>query len=160
MLGGLANKESQCNSMEFRPAKPEDLPQMERVYLQCVDQADWMPEESKARINFARETEGERLFVVSDGDSVLGFAAIWEPESFIHHLYVRPDVQRSGIGRLLLQGVASEIPLPLRLKCLCANHRARLFYLSLGWKIQEQGLSESGPYWLMQLETGDRRDTS
>lgn len=76
MLAWLANKESQCNSMVFRQARPEDLPQVEQVYVQCVEQADWMPEESKARVNFARDTEGERLFVVADGASVAGFAAI------------------------------------------------------------------------------------
>ncbi len=145
--------------MEFRPARPEDLPQAEQVFLQCVDEAGWMPEESKGRVNFARDTEGEKLFVAIWEGEVAGFAAVWEPESFIHHLYVRPDLQGLGVGTRLLQGVAQTVPLPLRLKCLCANQRARLFYLSRGWQIREQGISESGPYWLMDFGAGDRQDT-
>ncbi|MCW0220571.1 MAG: GNAT family N-acetyltransferase [Prosthecobacter sp.] len=139
----------------FREATSSDAPAMAAIYQRCLTVADWMPEEVKATADFDRDTEGERLFVEETGAGrILGYVAVWEPESFIHHLYVDPEVQGRRVGVRLLTSLLDHVALPWRLKCSCSNQRAHQFYLSQGWVELEMGDSEAGPYMLMELTDG------
>ena len=79
--------------------------------------------------DFERESEGELTFVAITGGIVRGYISIWEPEWFVHHLYVDPSASGAGIGRVLLEHTWElASPQPLRLKCQTANTNAISFY--------------------------------
>jgi len=84
-----------------------------------------------------KETTDERMLVAEKDSTVVGFASIFEPESFLHHLYVDPDHHRQGIGTLLLAYAEQTAKAELSLKCQIANSEAIRFY-------KRQGYSESG----------------
>ena len=81
----------------------------------------------------AAETEGERIFVAEQDGEVRGFASLWEPGSFLHHLHVEPTYQRQGIGAALLDHVAGFATSALSLKCQTENVGALCFYSQVGF---------------------------
>ena len=99
--------------------------------------------------DFDLHTEGERILVAAVGAEVLGFASIWEPDSFLHNLFVHPSFTRKGVGRALLAGCAKHLSAPPTLKCMKANTKALQFYASQGWRALREEVGPDGPYFLM-----------
>lgn len=99
--------------------------------------------------DFDVHTEGERILVAVVGAEIQGFASIWEPDSFLHHLFVHPSALRQGIGRVLLAQCGRYFTRPPTLKCLRANGRALRFYQAQGWRVLREGVGPDGPYLLM-----------
>ncbi len=48
----------------------------------------WLETSTYQLLDFDQDTEAERIHVALEGDDVLGFISVWEPDNFIHHLYV------------------------------------------------------------------------
>lgn len=138
--------------LHFREAQADDRPALAELYRSSLDAAGWMPPSIKAGADFERDTQGERLFLVEEKGNIVGFLSVWEPESFIHHLYVSPACQGRGVGSLLLASLGTCLPPPWRLKCLCSNVRAHRFYQNRGWVEVEMAQSEAGPYRLMMWQ--------
>lgn len=90
------------------------------------------------------------LVAVGMDDGPVGFASAWEPEAFIHHLYVRGGSRQRGVGRLLLTALRARLPMPWRLKCLRANAGALAFYVGQGWREISSGVGEDGPFALLE----------
>lgn len=140
----------------IRIAKADDHPAMVRTYRSArLASPCWAHLPPATASDFFQETEGESLWVAeSPNKEVVGFVSVWLPESFVHHLYVEPSLQRHGIGRALLSHIhALGLPKPLTLKCLEANHPALAFYTKQGWKMTSRGLSEQGEFVLMESGT-------
>lgn len=57
--------------------------------------------------DFERQTQGEQVLVALVESVPVGFAAIWETDSFVHHLFVHPAWLRQGIGQALLAACVS-----------------------------------------------------
>ena len=139
-----------------RPAGPDDLPRCAEIYAAARRVAfHWLPPETMTRDDFARDTAGEEVTVaVSDGPDhpglIVGFAAAWRPDRFIHHLYVDPAWRRHGIGSLLLAHVAAALAPPVRLKCVVANTPAVAFYRKHDWTEERRGEDSLGPYILFR----------
>ena len=134
-----------------RPFAEKDRAILEVIYRDCRSEATWLLPGAKEQSNFSRDTEGETLLVaVGSNDEPAGFVSVWEPDSFIHHLYVRSSVRARGVGQLLLKSLNGRIPKPWRLKCLRANSEAFGFYLSKGWMEVSSGLSEDGPFAMLE----------
>ncbi|QPJ65264.1 MAG: GNAT family N-acetyltransferase [Candidatus Nitrohelix vancouverensis] len=93
-------------------------------------------------------TEGELVHVAERGGKVAGFISVWEPESFIHHLYVDPEFWGMGIGTELVDFMASLTRgRPLGLKCKVGNKLAMAFYRARGFvETDERGEDEYGPW--------------
>ena len=87
---------------------------------------------------------------VGDSDEPEGFISVWEPESFIHHLYVRSSSRGHGIGGALVDALSARIPRPWRLKCLRANSAATAFYLSRGWREVSSGTGDEGAFAVLE----------
>lgn len=98
-----------------------------------------------------RETEGETLLLAELDGRIAGFAAVWEPDAFLHHLYVDPAMQRRGVGRALIDGMRRLCGRPLELKCQANNRAALAFYKKLGFTPGESGISDIGP-WIRHTE--------
>jgi ribosomal protein S18 acetylase RimI-like enzyme len=71
------------------------------------------------------------VFVAIDENHIIGFSRVKGGE--ISHVYVHPDHQRGGAGRLLLRAVVDASGGNASLWVLADNHRARAFYEALGF---------------------------
>jgi len=114
------------------------LTPMERWACAAILEAAWNAALPDAPRNidaeqFATETVDELVLVAVANEGVIGFASIYAPDSFLHHLYVDPRTQGQGIGSLLLRESAARVTAPLTLKCQIANTRARAFYAKHGF---------------------------
>jgi GNAT superfamily N-acetyltransferase len=95
----------------YRPAKPEDLEEAERVAQQSGNalrvRHGGQPSPAPPSIAFpefclAQDPVG--LWVAVDGDTIVGFGFSWMTEKFwcLSQLFVRPEMQARGIGQALL----------------------------------------------------------
>ena len=137
--------------LAVRPFRERDRPALEAIYRACRKEAAWLPAASKERSDFSRDTEGEAILVaVGHDDEPVGFISAWEPDRFVHHLYVRRRSRRNGIGQALLDALEARMQKPWRLKCPRANSEAMAFYLERGWNEVSSGASEDGPFALLE----------
>jgi ribosomal protein S18 acetylase RimI-like enzyme len=105
----------------------------------------------KGELGLCARYAGETLFVaVGSDDKPLGFLSVWEPDRFIHHLYVRGEARDRGIGRALLRSLRTRLPVPWKLKCLTANDGALAFYMRQGWRKVSSDVGEEGPYFVLE----------
>ncbi|MCW1926573.1 GNAT family N-acetyltransferase [Luteolibacter arcticus] len=139
--------------MRLRPALPTDQATLSDLYLRSRRTAfTWRDPAAFQLDDFARDTEGELIHLAESlSGEILGFLSLWEPDRFIHHLFIAPDHLRQGIGQALLADLLQRLPGPFRLKCLTANLPALAFYRGLGWTEIERGTSDDGDY--LQLES-------
>jgi GNAT superfamily N-acetyltransferase len=134
-----------------RPCTETDRSKLAAIYRDCRAEADWLPSHARKTSNFERDTEGEELFVaVGSDDEPEGFVSVWRPDAFIHHLYVRRESRRKGVGLMLLKSLEAWLPLPWKLKCLRANAGALAFYFSQDWKEIESGDGNEGPFAVLE----------
>ncbi len=136
----------------LRLAEESDRPALRALFL-AVRRATyaWQAPASFALADFDAQTEGERLFAAFDGGGrVAGFLSLWEPDSFIHHLYVDRPWQRRGVGQALLRALPGWPATRYRLKCLRRNAGALGFYRACGFAIIGSGVSEDGEYVLLE----------
>ena len=129
---------------DFEPLRNLFLKERQRTF-------SWLsPSEFKLK-DFERNTKGELILVAVIDDIPVGFISIWQPNNFIHHLYIDQDYQGKGIGTALLKAAIEKTNLPISLKCLENNTKAVSFYLNKGFIATERGLSEHGTYILFEL---------
>ena len=97
--------------------------------------------------DFLDQIRREEVLVAAGPDGTLvGFATVYLPEAFIHHLFVEPALHRQGIGKALLDRALALAGGAATLKCLRGNSRAWAFYVRLGWRELEQGADEWGAW--------------
>lgn len=101
--------------------------------------------------DFDRDTARERIFVAEINGTPVGFASIWEPDNFLHNLFVHPSFQRRGVGKALIDHCMGHFTGFPTLKCVKANVEAVAFYHRLGWQAVGDGDSADGPYFLMAI---------
>lgn len=151
-VGIVACRETRSLSLMFRvrPFEERDRSALSAIYRECRAEATWLPRPAKES-DFEQDTKGEVLLVaVGSDDEPRGFVSVWEPDAFIHHLYVRPGSRQKGIGKQLLESLRSRMRKPWRLKCVRANDGALTFYLRHGWREISSGISEDGPYAVLE----------
>jgi GNAT superfamily N-acetyltransferase len=96
---------------------------------------------------FLSETVDERVVVArTAGGRIVGFASIYLPDNFVHHVYVDPAWKRQGIGRALLSEVVAMAGGQVSLKCQLRNTEALRFYEHEGWTPMEAGQHEGEPW--------------
>ena len=133
----------------------EDKPRLAEIFLRARRHAfPWILPSRFKLGDFRRETEGETIVVAELDGKIAGFAAVWEPDAFIHHLYVDPAMHRRGAGRALIAALAQMCSKPLELKCQINNRPAMAFYRRLGFQTADSGISEIGPWVRYQAPSG------
>jgi ribosomal protein S18 acetylase RimI-like enzyme len=143
-----SSKRSTASDLTVRPAIPGDRARLAEIFLVARLHAfSWIPPERFRLNDFKRETEGETILVAEVSGRVVGFASVWEPDCFLHHIYVDPEMLRRGIGRALIAAAISSCEKPLELKCQTNNKPAMAFYRRLGFIGADTGVSDMGP-WL------------
>jgi ribosomal protein S18 acetylase RimI-like enzyme len=95
---------------------------------------------------FLAETRAEHVVVAETEGRIVGFAALYAPQSFVHHLYVDPASHGRGIGRALLGRAVALAGGTASLKCQLRNAAALGFYRRLGWRDAETGGGTAEPW--------------
>jgi ribosomal protein S18 acetylase RimI-like enzyme len=139
--------------ISIRKAEAEDSAALARIFVESRLAAFYWQNPARFRLeDFEKETAGEAVFVAEDGNrKLLGFISVWEPERFVHHLYIAPDQQRRGIGKRLLESLSSWLPLPYQLKCKVRNEAACAFYRKNGWIETSRDTDEQGEYLVLEF---------
>ncbi len=137
--------------LKIREMENADLTALRALYNEVrTKEFDWEKEEQISERDFDRDTDGERVLVLEQSGEVLGFVGIYEPENFIHHLYVSQNARGAGVGRQLIQAALATSHDAFTLKCVAENKNALLFYEKLGFKKVSEGISEDGRYFVLE----------
>src|ERR1700709_1984263 len=106
--------------MEIRRARSDELGACAGLYVRVLSETfTWLPPERHRREDFLRAAKEEEIYVAVDGARVIGLAAFFRPQNFLHSLYV--DARGGGIGKALLDHVAALADGPLSLKVQAPN---------------------------------------
>jgi ribosomal protein S18 acetylase RimI-like enzyme len=144
-------KKALKKEVEITAFQESDRDTLAKLYTEVRLQTfTWLEKERILSGSFNEDTEGELILVAKVNQEIAGFVAIWEPGSFIHHLYVLPAFQRLGVGQQLLKSAVSRCSSAVSLKCLTANVRAVDFYIKNGWAETKRGGSWDGDYILFE----------
>lgn len=139
--------------IQIRPANDSDATTLQELFQRFVQEAEWLPESEKVDPDFAKSSQGEMVFVAENSAcEIVGLISVWEPDRFVHTLYVSANHQRKGIGTKLLESLDRWLPRPWQLKCVIANQTAIAFYRMHGWKPIEASTGEHGPYFLLEKQ--------
>jgi GNAT superfamily N-acetyltransferase len=99
-------------------------------------------------VDFIRASAGEEVYVAVEEDLIVGVAALYRRDSFVHFLFVRSGFQSRGIGAALLARIESIADGPISLKVQTLNHRGRAFYEREGLTATEEGRDKDGSGWI------------
>lgn len=142
--------------IKVRKARESDTQQLEELFLLTRQKAfSWEKVDKFRREDYEKATEKETVFVAEDDAStIVGFVSVWDYDTipFIHNLFVAPAHQRRGVGTLLIQNLSAWVAPPYQLKCITQNQIALAFYKKNGWIEIGQGVSDEGPYLLLELK--------
>ncbi|QXB31649.1 GNAT family N-acetyltransferase [Aeromonas sp. FDAARGOS 1405] len=139
----------------IRRMEERDITPLAKLFLQGRRQTfHWVDPSLFHLDDFIEQTQGEEIWVAERGGTVCGFIAVWQPEHFVHHLYVASDWHGQGIGRALLEHGLADSPCKASLKVATRNTAAVAFYHRLGWQHgNETGYCEiTGPWCKLSRE--------
>ncbi|MGL6057015.1 MAG: GNAT family N-acetyltransferase [Culicoidibacterales bacterium] len=88
----------------------------------------------------------ELIFGAFQAGSCLGFITLYEPDAFIHYLFVSECARNQGIATALVAHCREYAQRPLTLKCLLANQSGLACYEQLGFETITVGGSECAAY--------------
>jgi GNAT superfamily N-acetyltransferase len=140
-------------SIHIRKAQVSDTEGLAAIFQESRRRAFRQQDPARYQLDdFQKQTEKEVVFVaVDDEKKVLGFISVFEPDRFIHHMFVSSSYQQNEIGALLLRSLKSWLPEPYRIQCLAANQRGCAFYTKNGWREVERGAGEEGAFLVFEL---------
>ncbi len=132
--------------LTVRRARPDEIAACAQIYVRVLtDTFTWIPPDRHREEDFLRAAREEEIFVAVDADRIVGMAALYRPQRFLHSLYVTE--RGRGIGKLLLDHVVAATGGVLSLKCQAANKGAQAFYVREGFRCTEAG-EDAGVAWL------------
>jgi len=145
---GLSGRPS---GLTVRRARPEELADCARLYVRVLsDTFTWMPPERHREADFFAAARDEEVFVALEAGRLVGLAALYRPQAFLHSLYVTE--RGRGVGKALLDAVSATCRDGMQLKCQAANKLAQAFYLREGFRCTEAG-EDGGVAWLRFVRT-------
>jgi len=129
---------------------PVHTPRLREVFLTSRKLAfPWYDDKRLKLKDFDAVIQEEEVLVALIENNPVGFIAWWTPDNFIHSLFIDPDFTGKGIGKDLLEKCLDRLGRPAKLKVLKANSKACDFYKYQGWKVESEGVSADGPYFLL-----------
>ena len=136
------------STFQVRRARPDEIGRCADLYVKVLRETfTWQPPERHRREDFLRAARDEEVYVAVADGAILGIAALYRPQSFLHSLYV--DGRGRGVGKALLEAVSAAAGGPLSLKVQEPNARARAFYAREGFVCVEHGRDhDSDVAWL------------
>ena len=140
------------NPVVVRKSEPNEMAQIIELFKTVFVDTFF-----KSAPAFKDVTDGEQIYVALLDDNLIGFASIWEPDRFIHYLFVSPNARHKKVGSALIDRLAEIYGGPLFLKCLINNETGMAFYRSTGWKQIGNGNSDDGAYALLSYNPCERK---
>lgn len=139
------------DSLVIRRARADELAACANLYVRVLRETfTWVPPERHRTEDFLAAARDEEVFVAVEGGRILGLAALYRPQAFLHSLYV--EERGRGIGKALLDHVLAETGGGLALKCQAANVGAQAFYDREGFICIEAG-EDDGVKWLRYVRS-------
>lgn len=130
----------------LRRARADELATCAGLYVRVLtDTFTWLPPERHRAEDFLAAARDEEIFVAVEAGRIVGLAALYRPQAFLHSLYVTD--RGRGIGKALLRYVLVAAGGNLSLKCQAANLGAQAFYAREGFRCIEAG-EDGGVAWL------------
>jgi GNAT superfamily N-acetyltransferase len=134
-----------------RRAQADELAACARLYVRVLRETfTWVAPERHRTEDFLSAARDEEVFVAVEAGRILGLAALYRPQAFLHSLYV--DTRGRGVGKALLDHVLAETGGRLALKCQAANLGAQAFYDREGFVCIEAG-EDDGVRWLRYVRS-------
>ena len=131
-----------------------DMEELRSIYLEVrKNEFNWVDNTFATLLDFDSCTNGETIFTAVVNNKIAGFISIWEPDKFIHNLFVAKDFRNMGLGKALLNAAVKKCGVPLTLKCVKDNTKSVDFYLANGWSIEKEEDDGCGTYYLMIYAT-------
>lgn len=128
--------------------KDEDYSVIQGIYNMVQNKMPFLSEISDLKNALTGEVVYE---AIADGETI-AFISLWEPDNFIHYLFVKPLYQSKGIGLQLIAHLSEVYGKPLGLKCLFENTDAVRFYKKNGFYEKYRGTSAEGEYIYFELQ--------
>jgi len=139
--------------MEIVAYSAQYLPALRTLYMASrTSTFTWLDSSGYQLTDFDAHITDDTIYVAVTGDKVLGFIAVYEPENFIHHLFIADDVQGMGVGSKLLAMLTELNGRPQLLKCMVKNEKAMQFYFLKGFVEVGKGTGVVGDYLVLQNE--------
>ena len=137
--------------MIVRRARLEELPVAASIYQRTLrDTFTWIPAWRHNAQDFLRQVADEEIYVAVADARLVGVAAFYRPDNFLHSLYVAQ--RRRGVGKAMLDHIIAVATAPVSLKCQAVNLKAQAFYVREGFVVTEQGRDPpSGPPWVRMV---------
>lgn len=134
----------------IRQAREDELEACRRVFNRARRSVDaFGPDADLDRDAFLEAVRDEYILAALNAEGeITGFAGVYTPDAFLHHLYIDPDHHRCGVGRRLVDAACAICERPLRLKSLTENIGARAFYAALGWSERPDGGVSPDGEWI------------
>jgi GNAT superfamily N-acetyltransferase len=134
-----------------RRARLEELPVAASIYQRTLrDTFTWIPAWRHNAQDFLRQVDDEEIYVAVADARLVGVAAFYRPDNFLHSLYVAE--RRRGVGKAMLDHIIAVATGPVALKCQAVNLKAQAFYVREGFVVTEQGRDPpSGPPWVRMV---------
>lgn len=126
-------------SIVIQHAEIKDSEEVFKIFQSTRSQMSYLPavhtiEETK---NFIYKlVKSKNVLIAKDGNKAAGF--IYANDSYVEHLYVHPNFQNKGVGKLLLDYVKTENPNGLYLWVFEENKDAIRFYEREGFTLKEK----------------------
>ncbi|MBU1375276.1 MAG: GNAT family N-acetyltransferase [Alphaproteobacteria bacterium] len=134
------------DGLTLRRARADELAVCAGLYVRVLsDTFTWVPPERHRAEDFLAAARDEEIFVAIEAGRIVGMAALYRPQLFLHSLYVTE--RGRGIGKALLDHVLAAAGGRLSLKCQAANNGAQAFYRREGFRCAEAG-EDGGVAWL------------
>jgi dephospho-CoA kinase/ribosomal protein S18 acetylase RimI-like enzyme len=124
----------------IRQARADDAESIGRLFIDSFATLTYLPSlhtDEETMDFFANIVMRDQDVLVAETDGrISGFIAMHE--DMVHHLYIRPDLRRHGIGSALLERAKEWMPSGFRLWVFQENLPARRFYEKHGLRVIEE----------------------
>ena len=147
----IGDKRSEFDAPTIRRAEPNDIEACAKLYVEIGQQHfTWRADGFFRASDFRQCAAEEAVWVAVRGRSICAFLSYFEPEDFLHFLFVSECWRRQGVGSALLDHIRSRYGVPHRLKVDEPNQGARRYYARRGYTTAGAGRNDGVAWVLMQ----------
>lgn len=129
----------EIKKLSFDELSSKQLLELCQLYNDILEKVFVWQEEPRVDLDdFSKMINGELIYIAYVEYKLVGFLTLYEPDTFVHFLFIDNTLQRSGVGSRLLEEVELDFPSKdISLKCLVKNKKALSFYKKKGFKVVE-----------------------
>jgi len=137
--------------MEIAAYSPQYLPALRALYMVTrTSTFTWLDSSGYQLKDFDEHITDDTIYIAIADGKVQGFLGVYEPDNFIHHLFIADDAQGMGVGSKLLTMLTELNGRPQILKCMVENEKAIQFYFSKGFVEVGKGTGPVGDYLVLR----------